>query len=83
MHLTKFVHSKTGRYVMSIILGIGFASLFRTICKDKNCILFYAPPLDEIENKIYKHGEKCYSYTYKHSQCDLNKKNVEIEKNYR
>ena len=83
MHLTKFVHSKTGRYVMSIILGIGLASLFRTICKDKNCILFYAPPLDEIENKIFKHGDKCYKYSYKHGKCNPNKKDVEIENNYR
>lgn len=83
MHLIKFVHSKTGRYVMSIILGIGFASLFRTICKDKNCIVFYAPPLDEIENKIYKHGDKCYTYHNKQTKCNPNKTSVEFEKNYR
>ena len=78
MHLSKFVHSKTGRIVMSILLGFGLASLFRTVCKDKNCIIFKAPPLDEIDNKIYKQNGKCYTYTSENIKCDSNKKNVMV-----
>ena len=33
MHLGKFVHTETGKYLMSILLGFGLASLFRTVCK--------------------------------------------------
>jgi hypothetical protein len=79
MHLAKFVHSTTGKYIMSAILGFGLASLFRTVCKDKNCILFYAPPLDEIDDKIYKHDNKCYKYTTKSVRCDPKKKSVGVE----
>lgn len=78
MHLSKFVHSSTGRYVMSIILGLGLATLFRTICKDKNCVIFNAPPLDEIDNKIYKHNGKCYTYKANQVKCDPNKKSVNL-----
>lgn len=78
MHLSKFVHSKTGKYVMSILLGLGLASLFRTVCKDKNCVVFFAPPLDEITDKIYKHGKKCYTYKSVSVQCDSNKTSVKV-----
>jgi len=78
MYLSKFVHTKTGKYVMSIILGFGLATLFRTVCKDKNCIIFHAPPLDEIENKIYKQDNKCYTFKNESTKCSSNKKIVKI-----
>ena len=76
MYLAKFVHTKTGRYLMSIILGLGLASLFRTICKEKNCIIFKAPPLDEMDEKIYNYQDKCYTYKSVSTKCDASKKDV-------
>jgi hypothetical protein len=64
---------------MSILLGFGLASLFRTVCKGKNCTILHAPPFDKIENKIYKHDDKCYTYKQISIKCDTNKKSVEIE----
>jgi hypothetical protein len=74
MHLGKFVHTETGKYIMSILLGFGLASLFRTVCKDKNCLIFNAPPLDEISNKVYKNNDKCYTYIPEATKCSSNKK---------
>jgi hypothetical protein len=74
IHFGKFIHTKTGKYVMSIILGLGLASLFRRICKDKQCLEFRAPPLDEFKNKIYKNGDTCYKYSATSTKCDSNKK---------
>ncbi len=54
VHFGKFVHTKTGKTLMSLILGFGLASLFRKICKEKDCLLFYAPPMEELYDKIYK-----------------------------
>ena len=62
VHLGKFVHTQTGKYIMSIILGFGLATFFRAICKGNHCIEFHAPPLEEIENKIYKYDNKCYKF---------------------
>ena len=74
----KFVHTKTGKYVMSILLGFGLASLFRTVCKDKECVIFHAPPLEEIKDKIYSHDNKCYKYTPTATKCSNDKKIVEF-----
>jgi hypothetical protein len=54
------------------------ASLFRTVCKDKDCLLFYAPPLEKIKDKIYKSGEKCVKYSPMSTKCDANVKTVEF-----
>jgi len=79
MHLARFLHTQIGRYIMSIILGFGLATLFRTVCKGKNCMIFKAPPMDEIEDKIYKHQDKCYKFTPVTTKCDAQKKNVSME----
>jgi len=78
MHLSKFLHTSSGRILMSIILGFGLASLFRTVCKDKNCLIFQAPPLDEIDGKIYKYQDKCYKYNSVSTKCNPTKESVNM-----
>ena len=79
IHLGKFVHTERGKILMSILLGFGLASLFRTVCKYKNCLLFYAPPLEQINDKIYKNHDKCVKYTAVNAKCSKNAKLVEFE----
>ena len=79
VNLGKFVHSKTGKVMMSLLLGMGLATLFRRMCKDKNCIIFYAPPLDDIEKKTFKDGEKCYKFNPVATKCDKLKKTIKFE----
>ena len=75
MHLTKFLHTRTGKYLMSAILGFGLASLFRVVCKDKKCIVVKAPPLEEMKkDDVYKFGDKCYSFTRENAPCKSGKK---------
>ncbi len=79
VNLGRFVHTQTGKYVMSILLGFGLASLFRTICKEKNCLLFHAPPLEKIKDKIYKNNGKCVKYNPVATKCSINSKIVDFE----
>jgi hypothetical protein len=79
MHLGKFVHSERGRIIMSILLGLGLATLFRTVCKDNDCIVFHAPPLDDFKDKIYKNNDKCVKYTPVATKCSLNTKTIAFE----
>ena len=76
IHLEKFVHTNTGKIIMSILLGFGLASLFRKVCKNKGCLIFYAPPLEKIQDKIYKSGDKCVKYNPISTKCDANIKTV-------
>ncbi len=79
MHLEKFVHSERGKIIMSILLGLGLATLFRTVCKDNNCIAFHAPPLGDFKDKIYKNNDKCVKYVPVATKCSLNAKTITFE----
>ena len=79
IHVGKFLHTETGKIIMSILLGFGLASLFRNICKDKNCLLFHAPPLEKIKDKIYKNNNKCVKYDYISTKCNSSLKTVEFD----
>ena len=78
MHLDRFVHSSTGRIIMSIVLGIGLATLFRSVCKGKNCRIIAAPPMEELEDQIYNFDEKCYKLEKNAIECDKNRQTVKI-----
>jgi hypothetical protein len=69
-HLGKFVHTRSGKIIMSMILGLGLASLFRTVCKNYDCIQLYAAPLHKIEDKIFQIGNKCVKYKYNVAKCE-------------
>lgn len=73
MNLKRLLHTKTGKIVLSIILGLGIATLFRSSCKGRNCLVYYAPPLDEMKDKTFKYDGKCYTYEPKHVKCDKSK----------
>jgi len=79
INLGKFVHTETGKYIMSILLGLGLASLFRTVCKDKDCLIFHAPPLEKIKDKIFKNNDKCVKYNTIATKCSVNAKIVDFE----
>jgi hypothetical protein len=74
--MMRLLHTENGRYAISFILGIGLASLFRKICNDRNCLIFKAPPLNEVTENTYTYGDKCYTFKEKLTKCDPNNKNV-------
>jgi hypothetical protein len=79
MELKLFLHSKNGRILMSVLLGIGISTLFRKACKDRNCLVFKAPQYEKIKDKIFKFDNKCYTYKENMKRCDKNKQTVEFE----
>ena len=81
MYLDKFVHSKTGRIIMSMLLGIGLATLFRTACKGRQCRIISSPPLSELQDQTYKFNNKCYTFETNPIDCATNKKTVAINGN--
>jgi hypothetical protein len=78
MYLDKFVHNSTGRVVMSILLGMGLATLFRSVCIGKRCQVLASPPMTEIDNQTYKFDGKCYKMEKHAVKCDKTKTIVNI-----
>ena len=80
--LSSFINTQHGRYVVSLLLGLGLACLFRKACNSRNCLVFKAPSLNSIKENIYKYNNKCYKFQERTVSCDKNgekKKTVEFE----
>jgi hypothetical protein len=73
--ITDFMKSDTGAVIVSVILGLGLAALFRKACNDNNCIVIQGPPLKETENKVFRFDDKCYNYKASATSCDNKKMN--------
>jgi len=83
--LNKVVHNimytDRGRFVLSIILGLGFASIFRNYCQGKNCYDFIGPKQEEIRNKVFSFdsaNSKCYTMRENSIKCGSKEKTVQF-----
>lgn len=75
-NISHSLHTPKGRIVVSIILGLGLASLFRKVCNDRNCLVFKAPSLEEVSSNTYAYGDKCYNFKPKAMKCGSVEKQV-------
>jgi len=75
MKIKQFIGSKPGVTMLSIILGLGLACIFKMSCDSQNCIVFRAP--DYSEKKIIKYNNKCYEPTEHMESCDPSKQIIE------
>jgi hypothetical protein len=71
MNINKLLNTKTGSIVVSIILGLGLAALFRRACKNNSCIVIKGPKMEDVNNFYYKINHECYKYKPVISECDL------------
>jgi hypothetical protein len=78
MNVKRMLNTSLGQFFISILLGLGLAALFRKVCNEKNCMKFRGPILSEVDQKIYKHGDKCYTYSVESAKCDKMKKIIDI-----
>jgi hypothetical protein len=56
--------------IFSVVLGMALVFIAKPICTGGNCKpIEKAPPIKEMDKKIYRYGEKCYKYTSKIVEC--------------
>ena len=77
--LESILSDKMGSIIISVIIGLGIASMFRKVCKDRNCIVIRGVSPKKIKNKVFEWNDKCYKYRPVQTQCDK-KKNIIKEK---
>lgn len=79
--MNNILYTDRGRFILSVILGLGLASLFRKFCEGKNCYKFIGPEQNNIRDKIFSfdsNNNECYIMREKSTKCKSNKKNVEF-----
>ena len=78
MEFKRILKSEYGIKLLSIVLGLGLATLFRKVCKGRNCMVFKGPPIDEVQKTVYKKNDKCYRFTYDNVDCDTKRSIIEL-----
>jgi hypothetical protein len=74
----RLLHTDIGKNIISLILGLGLATLFHKVCKDKDCIIFDGPVISDVDGKIFKQDNDCYKYEIENAKCDATKKIIKI-----
>ncbi len=69
MKLNRLLYTRYGKILMSIILGLGLATLFREKCNGKSCYKFVSPNLKEVSNNTYKFDNSCYKFKPVAKKC--------------
>ncbi len=67
--MLQLLKTDQGKKIVSFVIGLGLAALFRKVCADGNCVIIEGPPLEEVENKIFKMDSKCYRYKAEATKC--------------
>ena len=72
----RLLYGRYSKIVISAVLGLGLATLFRKVCNERNCMVFRPPDMNEIKSSTYKYNDKCYKFTEKPVKCNKAKKRV-------
>ena len=78
MYIKRLLHSQIGKGIVSILLGLGLATLFRKVCNERNCLVFKAPKPNKIKGNIFKFNDKCYKYQEEAETCKKHKKIIDF-----
>jgi len=75
-NILKFFKSKLGMQLLSILLGLGLASLFKMSCDSRDCLVYKAAELTD--TKVIKYDNVCYETSEKIEKCDAKKESISI-----
>jgi hypothetical protein len=76
--ISRLFYEKDGQMIVSAIFGLALALIFRRVCKD-NCVVYFAPKINDIDGKMFKIEDTCYKYKPYTVKCN---KNENIYKTY-
>jgi hypothetical protein len=64
-----FLKTEGYNIVFSIVIGIGLVAVFKPGCRDNQCAIKKAPPVDEVTKSTYQIGDKCYKFKVNNIEC--------------
>lgn len=68
--IKRLLETKVGQILLSIILGLGLAALFRQACKGNECLIVNGPKVNDVRKYFYKIDDDCFKYTPYATKCD-------------
>jgi len=78
LKLDRLINTPVGRMFISVLFGLGLATLFAKVCSDKNCLVFHGPVISEIDGKTFQFGSVCYQYELCPAQFDPMRQTIDL-----
>jgi hypothetical protein len=75
------MYTNIGKIILSVLLGLGFATLFRQICNSKDCYRFIGPQHNALRDKIFASDTdrtQCYTLVEENIQCGSKSKTLDF-----
>lgn len=79
--INNIMYTERGKIILSIILGLGLATLFRNFCKGKNCYNFLGPKQYDLRNQIFSFDtnfNKCYMLDEENIKCGTMERSIDF-----
>lgn len=77
--LKRLFYTKYGQLLLSCLLGLGLATVFRRACRSGNCVVHKVPSRSDMVNKVYKENGACFKVSLNEAKCDQSKKELALE----
>ena len=75
------MYTNIGKIILSVLLGLGFATLFRQICNSKDCYRFIGPQHNALRDKIFASDtdrNQCYTLVEENIKCGSKSKTLDF-----
>ena len=72
MDIIKIFRDPKSKIVISIILGLGLATMFRKSCVGRKCIVIKGPKSKDVQGHVYRIEDSCYKYVPHVVKCGKN-----------
>lgn len=70
------VKSRGGGIMVSVVLGLGLATVFRRACVGGSCYVVRGPAVDHVTGHVWQVDDKCYRYVPEPAECDGTESNI-------
>lgn len=59
-----------GSALISAVLGLGLATVFRRACAGGGCFVVSGPSIEHVTGSVWELDDKCYRYSAVPAMCD-------------
>jgi hypothetical protein len=79
MNIHRLLYGEYSKFIISVILGFGLATLFRFSCDSIDCVKFVGPPPSILKSKVFKYEDGCMNLKHKPVKCNDKLKKVRFQ----